>query len=174
MGDIVSTDKKIQADLYKIYMESKSLFVDAEERFPDMRFFSAPTLEHRDALEHIMRYFNLARGESLSETAVKELEAARGHEIRAFFDTADYICISVRKEINKALKSMSRRKIESVWEDYWNIKGRIFSISSEIAEIRKQRKGDMESVEKYLPILKELWKIYDDFELKILKKIYKK
>lgn len=96
MEDINKKDREKKKELYYVYMASKSLFMEAEERLPEMKFFSAPTLEHRDVLEHVMRYFELSKDGNINEVAEEEL-AAMSHEIHAFFDTADFICINVRK-----------------------------------------------------------------------------
>lgn len=174
MEDINITDKKKKQDLYNVYTESKTLFIEAEEKLPDMKFFAAPTLEHRDALEHIMRYLELTNDGAISEAAEKELDLALGHETRAFFDTADFICINVRKQMAESLKRIPTRKINKVWPDYWTIKEQIFTLSNEIADIRKNRKGTMEYVYMYKEKIDELWKIYHDFELNVMKKLREK
>jgi len=174
MGDINITDKENRQKLYNVYTESKTLFIEAEERLPEMKFFPAPTLEHRDALEHIMRYFELSIDGVISEAAEKELDSALGHEMRAFFDTADFICINVRKQMSASLKRIPTRKINRVWSDYWKIKEQIFILSDEIADIRKNRKGTMEYVYKYKKKINELWDIYSNFELNVMKKLKEK
>lgn len=75
-----SKDKELKKDLLVVYTETKNLFIESEELLPEMRFFAAPTLEHRDALEHIMRYMKMTSDGNNSD-AVKQLESALGHEI---------------------------------------------------------------------------------------------
>lgn len=161
-----SKDEELKKDLLVVYTETKNLFIESEELLPEMRFFAAPTLEHRDALEHIMRYMKMTSDRNNSD-AIKQLESALGHEIRAYFDTADYVSISVRDEIRKCLKRISTRKIKKNWSDYADIKEKLVTISNEIADIRKQKSGDMESVERYKSVIQDILDIYKNFVTKV-------
>lgn len=118
-------------------------------------------------------YYVYMASKSLFMEAEEEL-AAVSHEIRAFFDTADFICINVRKQMAESLKRISTRKLKKVWPEYWDIKKRIFDLSDDIAVIRKERKGRITYVHRYEKEMEELWKIYRDFELNILKKLREK
>lgn len=139
------------------------MFIRAEEKLEEMDFFVAPMLEHRDALDHLMRYFFLVSENSVTQEAVEQLEKALGHEYRAYFDVADYICITVREKIAESLKGIPKRKMKTLWETYSDVKNKVVKISDEISEIRFERKGDMDSVKKYEGMLQEIFEIYDDF-----------
>lgn len=167
-------EKQYKGNLYNIYMESKNLFIYAEELLEQMSFFVAPVLEHRDALDHIMRYFDLKNREGLSEAAVKELDRALAHELRAYFDIADYVCITIRQQISDSLKRVSIRKINKVWDEYQNIKERIIDVSEELAEIRQNRNGSLKNIEKYRPVMGEMLDIYKTYVTNIEPKIKKK
>lgn len=56
-------------------------------------------------------YYVYMASKSLFMEAEEEL-AAVSHEIRAFFDTADFICINVRKQMAESLKRISTRKLK--------------------------------------------------------------
>lgn len=165
--DLVNLEKQYKNNLYNTYMESKSLFIYAEELLEQMSFFVAPVLEHRDALDHIMRYFDLKNKEGLSEAVVKELDRALAHELRAYFDIADYVCITVRQQISDSLKKVSVRKINKIWDEYSIIKRRIVNASEEIAEIRQSRNGSLKHIEKYKPIMAEMLDIYKTYTINI-------
>lgn len=163
MEELVNKDKELKESLLLVYTETKNLFIEAEELFPEMRLFAAPTLEHRDALEHIMRYMNLISAGNITYATVKQLDSALGHEVRAYFDTADYVSISVRDEIRKSLQKIPTRKIKKNWDNYSNIRAEQIKISEQIANIRKQKSGDVELVKKYKTIIWEILNIYKKF-----------
>ena len=165
--DLREKDSKYKEDLQNIYNAYKKLFIQAEEKLEEMSFFVAPMLEHRDALDHLMRYFSLTNEKEITEEALRQLDKAVGHEFRAYFDVADYICITIRNKIAERLKGVSKKKIESVWQEYLDIKQEIVKISDEIADVRFGRRGKMASVNEYEQVLKKVFRIYDDFVCKI-------
>lgn len=165
--DLRERDIKYKSDLQNIYSAYKELFIQSEERLEEMSFFVAPMLEHRDALDHLMRYFNLTNEVGITEEALKQLDKAIDHEFRAYFDVADYICITVRNRIAEGLRGISKKKIRAVWNDYLDIKEKVVKISNDIATIRFERDGKMDSVVKYKQALEEIFKIHDTFICKI-------
>jgi len=54
------------------------LFIRAEECLDEMKFFVAPMLEHRDALEHIMRYMEKKQA-GLNDNVIK-IRVLRGFD----------------------------------------------------------------------------------------------
>lgn len=172
-SDLEKREEQYKSNLYNTYIESKNLFIDAEELLEKMSFFVAPVLEHRDALDHIMRYFNLKNKKGLSEEAIKELDRALEHELRAYFDIADYICITIRQEISSSLKRISSKKIQKVWGEYSDIKKRIVKSSEEIAAIRKNRDSSLKHIEKYKPVMEEMITIYKAYVTNIEPQIRK-
>lgn len=156
-------DIQYKQELQEVYNAYKKLFIRAEEKLEEMNFFVAPMLEHRDAIDHLMRYFNLTSGKAMSEEALKQLDKALGHEYRAYFDVADYICITVRSKIAESLKGISKRKIQSIWKEYSDIRQKVTKTSEAIAQIRYNRSGKMDSVKEYEKVLEDIFEIYDDF-----------
>ena len=166
-----NAEKKYRRELSYVYAECKTLFIRAEEKFSDMKFFVAPTLEHRDALDHIMRYFTLIDNEDVSQRALDELDRALSHELRAYFDIADFVSLTIRKEIADSLKYISSRQIIKIWKNYIEIKEDVVNISEEIAKIRQNRGSSIEHIEKYKPIMEKLFLIYDAYMTEIEPKI---
>ena len=163
MDELVNKDNELKQNLLFVYNEVKNLFIEAEELFPEMRFFAAPTLEHRDALEHVMRYMKMTCEDKLSYDAVKQLDSALGHEARAYFDTADYVSILVRDEIRKSLQRISIRKIKKNWQNYSEIKSEMITISENIAEIRKHKIGNVKLVKEYKNYIQNVVDVYKNF-----------
>lgn len=163
MEELISKDKELKENLLFVYTETKNLFIEAEELLPEMRFFAAPTLEHRDALEHVMRYMSKTDNGNVTNDAIEQLDSALGHEVRAYFDTADYVSISVRDEIRKCLQKMSSRKIKRNWNDYSETKGELVAISEQVANIRKKKCGSVELVKEYKIVIQEILNTYKEF-----------
>lgn len=163
MDELINKDNELKQNLLFVYTEVKNLFIEAEELFPEMRFFAAPTLEHRDALEHVMRYMKMTCDNELSRDAVKQLDSALGHEVRAYFDTADYVSILARDEIRKSLQRISIRKIKKNWENYLEIKSKVITISENIANIRKHKTGNIKLVKEYKNVIRYVINTYKNF-----------
>lgn len=162
------------AEIHYAYSSSKKLFIDAEEKLSKMGTFLAPLLEHRDSLDHIMRFYEYTRDGKFTEEALRELANARAHEIRAYFDIADYICIGVRAEIASELDHLNGWQIKKVWKDYIAIKAEVASISDEIAAIRKVRIDTLSYIDKYEKVIQKLFKLHTRFESKIKPELKKK
>lgn len=163
----------LRKNLYNTYLDSKKLFIRAEELLEQMNFFAAPLVEHRDALDHVMRYFSIKDNAGLSEEALVELDKALGHELRAYFDIADFVCVTIREEISASLKHVSSKKIKKIWTDYLSIKNRVVSVSEEIAAIRESRSGSLKHIEKYKKVLDEIFDIYKLYKTQIEPEIKK-
>lgn len=174
--DFEVRDIQYKNELQEVYKVYKKLFIRAEEKLEEMNFFVAPMLEHRDAMDHLMKYFSLTDDKSIAgnkaEEALKQLDEALGHEYRAYFDVADYVCITVRSKIAESLKGISKKKIRSVWKDYSDIRKKVAKVSDMIAEIRNNRNGNMTSVKEYEVVLDDIFEIYDDFICNIEPHLY--
>ncbi len=161
LQEIVECNKKI-TDLYTVYFENRKLYIRAEELSVSMNMYIAPLVEHRDAFDHLMRCF-----EKLDENEkdfVKEIDSALEHELRAYYDIADYICIQIREYIADVLNNMRAKDIKDIWVEYESKKREIFDLSVEIAKVRNERKSSLDSVFKYRDeVMPKLFNIYEDF-----------
>lgn len=162
------------AEIYQAYSASKQLYIDAEEKLSRMNIFLAPLLEHRDALDHIMRFYEYTHAGKFTEDTLKELANARAHEIRAYFDVADFICIGIREDISSGLDALSGWQIKKVWNDYIKMREEVSSISDDIAAIRKGRIDTLTYIEQYAKVIKRLFEIHVDYERKYLPMLKKK
>lgn len=82
-----------------------------------------------------------------------------------------YKCQKINGRISQ---TYTNQKTEKGMLEYWDIKKRIFDLSDDIVVIRKERKGKITYVHRYEKEMEELWKIYRNFELNILKKLREK
>lgn len=160
-------------DLDVAYSASKRMFILAEEKLKNMELFPAPLLEHRDALDHIMRYSRLIEKNGLCNEAISELANAKQHEIRAFFDIADYICITIRLEIASTLDVLTKRQITKIWPDYKDVRKKVINLSTEIAEIRTERKETIDAIPRYEVAVDKMFEVYQTYQLEVLPKIGK-
>lgn len=153
------------------YTACKKAFISSEEKLSGLNMFPAPLLEHRDALDHIMRYWRIVQTQGISESAIKELDNAKHHEIRAFYDVADYTCILIRDDIATTLSFLSKKQIQSVWAEYQKVSSKVVSFSSKLAEIRARRTESIATIEEYETALHDLHDTYEFFQLNVLPKV---
>ena len=136
-----------------------------------MKFFVAPLIEHRDALDHLMRFFRDGIKDNSYDKYIDELKDALNHEVRAFFDVADYICIKIRFQINNDLKHLRVSKIKKIWNEYEDVKKKIHIISKDIAEKRNSRSISQENIDAYQKMLENVLELFDDYKLNVEPKI---
>lgn len=153
-----------------IYFENRKIFIQAEEAFVDMNMFIAPLVEHRDAFDHFIRFFEkfLKNKEENTEQQkyeiIKELDSVLSHELRAFYDVADYICINIRDYISTALNKMKPKQIRKIWAEYDIKKQEILELSKQISKVRNERRSSIDSVKNYInEIMPKIFSIYNDF-----------
>lgn len=104
------------------------------------------------------------------------LRKALASECKAFFDTADFLSILLRKKIAECLNGFTYPQIASVWDDYNTVRLELIQINQEISEIRN-RKSDTHDfyidadVEKYYFETKNLLDWYIFIEEKVYPKL---
>lgn len=163
-------EKEIIKNITEVYLLNRKYFIKAEEYIDGLKFFITPVLEHRDALDHLARAFDLALSE---KDCLDQLKNAQNHELRAFFDISDYICIKMREKIGLDLKRLSKAKIKKIWNDYEEVKIKVVELSKELADIRINRNNAIESVPKYVHLLDVHLDYYiNTYKKKIEPKIY--
>lgn len=159
------------AEMRTVYAATKRLLILSEEKLQSMKLYPAPLLEHRDALDHIMSYSKIVAESGLCESAIHELANAKQHEIRAFYDVADYICISIRQEISDTLNVLSKRQISAVWPEYRDVRAQAIEISSQIAEIRNGTRESVHTIPIYEKAVDAMFEIYKQYLLDVQPKI---
>ncbi len=168
INELKALESSCWHDLNIAYSATKKLFILSEEKLKNMMLFPAPLLEHRDALDHIMRYSTIIADTGLCEDAITELTNAKQHEIRAFFDVADYICISIRREISDTLDVLSKRQIKKIWPEYEIVRAEVIDLSDDLAIIRTNRRESISAIPDYEEAVDKMFKIYRHFQLKVL------
>ncbi|GMV93133.1 MAG: hypothetical protein AMXMBFR82_29110 [Candidatus Hydrogenedentota bacterium] len=162
MGD-TDAHKNTEADDYwkalvQVHQHTKDLYLVGEESNPELKTWLQPIREQRDALEHIVR--SQARAYDIRSNAdgqdpatpneddatedaeyiKSNLRHALGHEVRAFFDVADYLCIVARDNITKSMSDYENKAIADVFPSYYTeIRPDLESISKNIAKIRQKK-----------------------------------
>lgn len=169
-SQFLSTDNELEllSQIHDLYVKCKKMFMRAEECLPKMELFVAPLLEHRDAFDHIMRYYEKKHAGNCSlEKLLDELKEARCHEVRAFYDIADYTCILIRAYIAQRLKGVSRWRIRKVWPEYSTDRAEVMKQSMNLAELRSKRTGTFEGIAEYEAVVENFYTIYKKFIEKI-------
>ena len=161
--------------LVKIHNYTKLLLLKAEEVDDKFTFFFPPLVQHRDALDHIMRAAyskvfpaeyaaNQEEAEKLDgkDYADRQLDKALGHAYRAFFDAADWLGMVYRERMRIILSGYSAETINDVLNDFAaTVQPRIERISLEIAALRGEKdignkKKLIGGADKYFDLTEEL------------------
>lgn len=152
--------------LVQLHQYTKQLLLLSEETGPGAKSLMQAVREHRDAYEHIIRVFAMEVGAKPADDPEKyihdNLNSAIGHECRAFFDIADYMCVMVTDRFTLALRDYSHSVISSVRPTYYTEeKPRLLALREQISHIRgKKDVADFTAcanlVENYFNVVNEL------------------
>jgi hypothetical protein len=166
-------DDVILKQILEVHFRTKAIFIFAEELgVGDFKTFIQPIRELRDAHEHIMRATasRLEFGKHPKEASYQNdsLRSALNHEIRAFYDCADWMSVLLRKSIRTTLHIYSPECIRAALPQYFSTqKPHIELICGEIAKKRTEKDGGSasltcEEVDLYDGLLDELKNIYQE------------
>ncbi len=168
--------------IFYVHLKTKELYILAEEYGSELKTFYLPINSLKDAYEniiHICANDYMARtGNSPSNSSyvMDNLRAALGNECKAFFDTADFLSILLRKKINERLSGFTYPQIASVWDEYNDVRMELIRVNQEIADIRNKKSDSNdyyidEDVESYYNETKKLMQWYVYVEEKIYPKL---
>ncbi len=163
--------------LVKTHQYTKKLLLLSEELGPDGKTYFQVIKEHRDAHEHMMRALNTELTEADPERALtnilSNLKSTHAHEVRAFYDIADYMGLIIRDNIAELLGRFEHEAIGYVIPEYheeWRSK--ILSFEQNIAEIRGGKdiatieRDDGNDIDTYHGIVVELVDIWSEIDQK--------
>lgn len=134
-------DSKKTSDICQAFFRVKHLIIFAEETDSTAKTFLQPSIELKAALDHLMRALGaesgLIKADNIAVFIEKEAEKTLGHLYRAFFDTADWLSINLRRRITDLLDGFSNQTINAVFPQYYSIiKPEFFKLEEEITAIR--------------------------------------
>ncbi len=149
-----------------LYNTTKVHILYCEEMDAGSRTFIQPRNELCNALEHLMRSkaseLGLKNGGPDDAYILENLDAALGHEYRAFFDVCDWLSVQLRKKIRKTLEPYSATALNSAVPDYYReVRPQLEQIILEIAAVRGAKdiaaKSDiLDEVGRYNAVLEKL------------------
>lgn len=172
---------EISKNICIIHEYTKKLTLLGEEFGKDFLGFYQPIKELKDAYEHIiraksqelgLRVLDSATGLSAEDYILSNYRKALSHEYRAFFDTADFLSVTIRGKIIQALNSYPISAIKVAIPEYYSEhRTRIDAITYEIAEYRSIKDIGklgitLPTVEKYANACEELINIYRNISKK--------
>lgn len=169
-------NKELIEKIYHIHTKSKDFALKAEEFGIDFKGYLQPYNELKNAYEHMLRAQFVDLGVQEEDDSAKyvssNLDKALGHEYRAFFDTADYLSMTLRQRIHESLREFSSDVISKAIPTYYSlIKPRILEINEEIAQARSRKDiGNgyiIPEVERYSNLVEELFKIEKEITSKL-------
>jgi len=163
-------------DIIEVYRRAKFLVLFAEKITPGHKrdFCWAPQIQFRDALDHIVRAKKREK-ELESETEdkridngclyiLKQLDRAKGHVYRAFYDLADDLSIILRERIRRIIGYYPRefwlRHIPGFTQ---NVEQKVDGYCNKIAILRNEKDvGDVsKTIDPYIRVILELAKIHN-------------
>lgn len=164
--------------IFYVHLKTKELYILAEEYGSELQTFFLPINGLKNAYEHVIHicandYMSRTDGtEPNKKYALDNLRKALEYENKAFFDTADFLSILLRKKIAEDLNNFTYPQISSVWDDYNTVRLQLIKVNQEISEIRnrKTETNDYyidEDVEKYYIETKNLLNWYIFIEEKV-------
>lgn len=149
-----------------LHNHTKGHVLYCEEMDASYRTFIQPRNEWCNALEHIIRSkaneLGLKEGGSSDAYIHENLDAALGHEYRAYFDTCDWLSVQLRKKIRLTLDPYSQTTLTAAVPDYYReVRPQLEQIIIDIAAIRGAKdiavKRDiLEEVGRYNAVLERL------------------
>lgn len=157
--------------IVKIHFETKRITLRAEELAGlDNRTYIQPIREERDAFEHVCRamacVFGLREPAGDASYIAGNLEAARRHAVRGFFDAADWYGTVLRAGIRTRLEPYSSECIRTILPEYYpRSQVRIDEIVERIVQCREEKDasdeaGTFQEVKAYGELVLELEDIY--------------
>ncbi len=162
----------------KIYLLTKHYTIIAEELSDDFITFIQPMKEHRDVLDHIARVYGytlIKEQEKITNVEnykYENMKKALAHAYRAFFDTADWLTYTCRKQIRILISDIPFQSIVNIYPRYNELKESLSILPEKITSIREHKdisddpEDLIEQVDEYVNIMdclidhyKELFKI---------------
>ena len=148
----------------EVYRHGKELMLWAEECDLEIKSFLQPTVEYKNALDHMMRVVAAMNGVIdgvEADYVYKNLDKVLGHTYRSFFDAADWLAINIREDLFNLLKPYTTSAIAAAIPSYYpEIRPGIDSICEEIASLRNDKdvasEGILSGVLKYRKVVEQL------------------
>lgn len=155
-----------------VFFAAKRATVLAEEMGINFNTFLQPFNEFKSALDHITRAQSAGFKEftdhpNNKKYILENLSKTLGHVYRAFFDTVDWLGITMHEKIIDEVSHYSESIISIAIPDYYPvIRPRLETIRSEIAELREMKDIAKQNeiipeVDKYVGIIKEQFSFYN-------------
>ncbi len=161
-----------------LFSQTKKYLLLIEEVEPQHATVMQPIKEQRDALDHIVRAYNLFdhfesetdddKKKKLVQNCQKEFERAKCHMERALNDCADILSIILREKISTYLSEFNYRSIVSVWKDYPVERKFLIKVDEEISKLRNRTIDPVDRMSEYDKIIERLKIIY----YKVAEEIY--
>jgi hypothetical protein len=160
-------------DIFKLYLQAKSIIIFAEEVDADSKYNDQVWKEIRDAFDHLARViFDKKLNSSNLEKAdpgysVKNLDKAFGHVYRACYDAAEGAIFSLKSKLFDLIKPYDSRQLSQAVPDYAKDRIIIEAYNEELTSQRTKKDvgnsnaSDFNKLIKILDGLKSLNKKYN-------------
>lgn len=168
-----------------VYNKQKELCILSEEYDNELCTFVQPIKEQKDSLDHITRaykdYYDGIAGKNSTDKHIEDnLDKALGHIFRAYYDTADFLSIVIRRTLSMHLQQFTYKQIITVWREYEDARRWLVTFPTLIAGLRNNKGIDSsfhdikEKVDAYYEPIEHLFELFNIFMLEVYPKLCKR
>ena len=132
-------------ELSELYLVVKETILYFEEINQEQKTDIQVINELRNAFDHLMRVTSTwvdvkQPSDDPDQYILKNLDKSYGHVYRAGYDTVDFLCLTIKKEIANDLKRFHSDSIQTALPDYYSeIKPSLVELENEITKYRSKK-----------------------------------
>lgn len=168
-----------------VYNKQKELCILSEEYDNELCTFVQPIKEQKDSLDHITRaykdYYDGIAGKNSTDKNIEDnLDKALGHIFRAYYDTADFFSIVIRRTLSMHLQQFTYKQIITVWREYEDNRRWLVTFPTLMAGLRNNKginssfNDIKEKVDEYYKPIEHLFELFNTFMLEVYPKLCKR
>ena len=168
-----------------VYNKQKELCILSEEYDNELCTFVQPIKEQKDSLDHITRaykdYYDSISCKNSADAKIEDnLDKALGHIFRAYYDTADFLSIVIRRTLSMHLQQFTYKQIITVWREYEDNRRWLVTFPTLMAGLRNNKGINSsfhdikEKVDAYYEPIEHLFELFNTFMLEVYPKLCKR
>lgn len=185
MSNFTNIFQKFWEKYNYVYNKQKELCILSEEYDNELCTFVQPIKEQKDSLDHITRaykdYYDSISCKNSADAKIEDnLDKALGHIFRAYYDTADFLSIVIRRTLSMHLQQFTYKQIITVWREYEDNRRWLVTFPTLMAGLRNNKginssfNDIKEKVDAYYEPIEHLFELFNTFMLEVYPKLCKR